>query len=234
MLAEAAHSLRLVFFDPRCRRCGNSLVFHDEIIVCRNCVGEVLPVSGPVCLRCGKMLNDSARLCGDCMLRPPVFVRNVSFGLYKGALREFILLYKYAELHPLRRRLGGYLLELFETQLDERFDFIMTVPQDPARHREFDHLLEMAKIVAKKSGIPLLKKNLVKRRKTEPQSRLPLKQRLRNLDGAFELKRPRQVSAKRILLIDDVFTTGTTITRCAELLIRQGAEVTTLTLARSV
>jgi len=191
-------------------------------------------MDGPLCQRCGKILNDDARLCGDCMLRPPVFSRNVSYGLYKGALRDMILLYKYGELYPLGRRLAGYLAGLAEIRLDGGFDCIVTVPPDPSRRRERDHLAILGGIVGRMTGIPFQRKTLVKRRATDPQSTLPLARRLRNLDNVFELRRPNGVSGKRVLLVDDVFTTGTTITRCAERLVAGGAIVTALTLARSV
>ena len=235
LASHISRVIRLVFFDPVCRMCGKPLVFCDETIVCRDCAAMATPVRGPVCCRCGKLLNDRSNLCGDCMLRPPVFARNLSYGLYDGALKDLILLYKYGELQPLSRLLASYLLEVYKDNLlDGGFDSVLAVPPDPGRRREFDPLSAMAKIVARKTGIPYMRHILVKKRNTEPQSTLPLKQRLRNLDGAFELKRRRRISGKNVLLIDDVFTTGTTIKRCAELLVQMDAAVTVLTLARSV
>jgi ComF family protein len=181
------------------------------------------------------MLNDHGDLCGDCLLRPPVFARNLSYGLYEGGLRDLILLYKYADLQPLSRLLGNLLSKLYQDNVGGvKFDCILTVPPDPGRKREFDHLALLGKVMARQTGIPFVRHVLVKRRTTEPQSTLPSGRRRRNLDKAFGLKRPHRVAGKNILLIDDVFTTGTTVTRCAELLIPLEATVTVLTLARSV
>lgn len=235
MIARLLHCCRLLFFDPRCRVCGQQLVFHHERCVCGDCLRKVKPMRGPICLRCGKMLNDHGELCGDCMLRPPVFNRNISYGLYEGGLRDLILLYKYADLRPLSRLLGELLLELYRDNMAEtEFDCILTVPPDPGRKREFDHLALLGMFMARQTGIPFYRRVLVKRRTTEPQSRLSSSQRRRNLDGAFGVKRPHRVGGKSVLLLDDVFTTGTTITRCVELLNPLDADVTVLTLARSV
>ena len=233
-IANLTHHLRVVLFNPVCRICGEPLAFYNEVIVCGECLAEVTPMKGPVCRRCGKELNDDAALCGDCLLRPPLFDRNLSFGLYGGALRELILLYKYGELQPLAGFLADCLMGMIENALDKNFDAIVTVPQDPGRKREFDHLAVMGKIIGRRTGIPYLRHALVKKKATDQQSKLPLKSRLRNLDGAFALKRPRRLAGKRILLIDDVFTTGTTVKRCSELLYPVEATVTVLTLARSV
>ncbi|MCP5107575.1 MAG: ComF family protein, partial [bacterium] len=99
---------------------------------------------------------------------------------------------------------------------------------------EFNPVLELAKILSRRFEIPLLGNHLVKHKKTLPQAGLSRSKRLTNLDGAFKLAVAPSLKGKKVILVDDVYTTGTTIKKCTELLNKQDAEVTALTLARSV
>jgi competence protein ComFC len=221
-------------FQVRCRLCENDLVYDGEYAICNSCKNEIRPIHKPVCCRCGTILENRSNLCGNCILQPPEFKKHISYAFYEGNIRDLILLYKYREVEPLKNLLAKYYLELFERNFNERFDFIIPVPPDKERKREFNPILEIARILSKKSGIKLHSRNLVKVKKTPPQVGLSKAERIRNLDGAFKLKDPKKIKNKKILLIDDVFTTGTTIKKCSSVLKRKGATVNAMTLARSV
>lgn len=233
MWRELKSIMRLALFDPHCRCCDSALVFEGEEVICRECLEGIKRVTRPVCRRCSKLLYDGLELCGDCLLKPPPFETNISYALYDGIFKDIILLYKYAEVQTLKYRLADFFIRLFHEKVTGKVDYLITVPRDPGRTREFDHLLSVARLVSRRLGIPLLKNNLYKVKTTPPQATLSLKQRLHNLDGAFALKHPDRVRDKRLILLDDVYTTGTTTRKCTFILKKHRAAVTVLTLARS-
>jgi ComF family protein len=115
-------------------------------------------------------------------------------------------------------------------------DVIMPVPLHRSRLRErgFNQALLLASAVGRAHGIPLSYDNLTRFRATRPQVELSGEERVQNVRGAFRLTRPADVEGKRVLLVDDVFTTGATMNECAAVLKRAGARsVVALTLART-
>jgi ComF family protein len=116
-------------------------------------------------------------------------------------------------------------------------DVIIPVPLHPQRlrEREYNQSLLLANRLSRQTGIPLLLACLLRIRPTVPQTSLSKKERLTNLRGAFSVSKPAYIQGKRILLVDDVFTTGTTLNECAKTLRRAGSgHVYGLTLARMV
>lgn len=116
-------------------------------------------------------------------------------------------------------------------------DLLMPVPLHPTRlrQREFNQSLLLADRISPVLQRPVSYRNLIRTLDTDPQITLPRSARLQNLRKAFALRNPPEVGGKRILLIDDVFTTGTTVNECAKVLLEAGArEVAVLALARSV
>lgn len=116
-------------------------------------------------------------------------------------------------------------------------DLVMPVPLHfkRLRHRGFNQALLLADRMSEHYGITLSYDNLARVRSTRPQVELTGEERVKNVAGAFSLRRPEDVTDKHILLIDDVFTTGATMNECAAVLKRAGAsQVTACTLARAV
>jgi len=160
------------------------------------------------------------------------FDRAASFGMYEGALRSLIHLFKYSGMKPLARPLAGYLERTMS--VDESYDAVVAVPLYWRKlwNRGFNQADLLARHVAKKRGIPLLSV-LRRKRATATQAGLASAGRRRNVAGAFVLKPNRNLAGKKILLIDDVMTTGATASACASVLKRGGAQsVSLLTLAR--
>jgi ComF family protein len=121
-------------------------------------------------------------------------------------------------------------------QLTE-LDMVMPVPLHPARLRQrgFNQALLLAHQMCEKNDIPLLCDNLYRVRPTRPQVELTGEERLKNVAGAFALRRPDAVKDRSVMIIDDVFTTGATLNECAAVLKEAGAaQVVALTLARAV
>jgi len=230
--------VQLSIFLPTCKGCGNQLVFEEEDLLCKNCREEIANIRYHdgwlnICQHCGRTLDHQHERCGDCILQPPPYRKHRSYSRYRELLRDLILMYKYKGIERLKHLFVDYYMELFAEKINEDFDYIVPVPPDRGRKREFSPILEIAKILSRRLEIPLSSRNLIKIKQTLPQAGLTRAQRITNLDGAFKLKHPEKINGKKLLLIDDVYTTGTTIKKCARLLTKQNADVAALTLARS-
>lgn len=154
----------------------------------------------------------------------------MSFGIYDGALAEAINLYKFHGIKRLYRPLGKLLLEFDLTS----FDTVLPVPLSHRgiRDRGFNQSLLLAKAISSRVKIPLISDRLIKIRETPPQIGLNAKERTANLKGAFRVD--GKFTGFRLLLIDDVMTTGATANECSKQLLKAGAvDVTVLTLARA-
>jgi ComF family protein len=233
LCGEFLRIVQLALFRSCCRGCGNDLVFSSEHVVCSDCLETIQMDNQPACPICGRHMADWFDRCGECMIQQPPFRKHTSYSRYDDLLKELILAYKYGGIQTLKHLFADYYTVLFQERIAGSFDYIVPVPPDKSRNREFAHMLEICKIAARRLGIPLLSGQLIKIKKTLPQAGLTRAKRLKNLDGAFKLKDPAKLKGKKVLLIDDVYTTGTTIGKCAQLLTRADADVVALTLARS-
>ena len=177
--------------------------------------------------------------CGDCIRRPKHFASARSALQYTTGLRELVHQYKYRGKIQLAAPLGDFLLAacLHFFNSDD-IDLALPVPLHPKRFRKrgFNqaHRL-MANWRYRKGGLAPTTRLLVRTRATPPQAGLGKAERLRNIRHAFAVQRPEAVRDRRVLLVDDVYTTGATVNECARVLMHCGAErVDILTLARAV
>ncbi|MCL4425514.1 MAG: ComF family protein [Firmicutes bacterium] len=157
-----------------------------------------------------------------------------SVGLYEGKLRRALLALKYSGREYLARGLGEMLF-LFAREADLTADLVLPVPLHPRRQRQrgFNQAEALARVVAGGLGVELGRGLLRRRRETLPQSSLGKSERLRNVQGAFFVTGGVELDLKRILLVDDIFTTGATLQECANVLGQAGAgQVEALTVAR--
>ncbi len=205
-----------------------------------------------MCARCGlpfpspRALDSSVAECGACRDDASAFDGARSFGLYTGKLRRVVLRLKFAG----DERLGGHLGELLAPIWDSlpragEFDspLIIPVPLHSSRRRERgfnqSELLAAGLVLAlrkQKGGATpqVAKACLCRQRATPPQTGLSVAARRENLRGAFEVVKPQQVRGREIVLVDDVMTTGATLSACARALKRAGAaRVMGLTVARA-
>ena len=220
-------------FRPRCRICASDLVHRGERIICSDCRGKILPSNENQCAHCGKFIPDGIETCGSCLLQPPPFLRHIAFAAYEDTLREIIILYKYGEVEGLKTLLSSLFLEILQKKLPGGFQALVPVPVDRRRRHGFMPVRTVGKLLARELRIAFLPDLLLKKRSTPPQVGLSQAQRRTNLDGAFALAATARAKGLQILLIDDVFTTGTTIRSCSTALKKGGARVTALTLAQS-
>jgi ComF family protein len=175
---------------------------------------------------------DEHDLCTICRESLANFDTAYSFGSYEGPLRKLIHLFKYAKVETLAPPLSQLLLQALP--LEERFDLVIAMPMHWRKQweRGFNQAELLAKPVAKRYGLKL-SSTLRRKRYTKAQAGLTEAQRRENLKDSFLLRNAQQLAGTRILLIDDVFTTGATLRSAAATLKKAGAtRVTALTLAR--
>jgi ComF family protein len=210
------------------------------------------PIGDGVCSICGERMvspfafssEDGAPQCGLCRRLTPPFVRAVAYGGYEGGLRELIHLLKYDGVRPAANVLGRMLAEAISSLaplLDASRTVVIPVPlhKRKLRQREFNQtdLIARAalKFIRKPENFELNLRVLERRRETQSQIGLSRHQRRENTRGAFGVAHANDISGRTILLVDDVYTTGTTVSECARVLRRAGAsKVYVATVARTL
>ena len=235
------HTVRF-FLPADCAACGIPLTDDPVPLFCAACWSTITPLALSHCSQCDRPLPSPVALtyspthrCHHCTVRPPSYAKAWTLYPYLPPLQDAICLFKYRGKVSLAKPLGRLMLDALPAALDA--DLVIPVPLHPTRlrEREFNQSLLLADQVAKHTALPLSFTNLVRTVPSEPQSTLSRKERMKNLRRAFAVRQPQSIAQKRILLIDDVFTTGTTVNECAKVLRKAGAEaVLVLTLARTI
>jgi len=217
--------------------------------LCPTCSSEFLPVESPKCSRCGIVFisrQGEDHVCGECIASQKRFQIARSAGVYKYTLMAVIHCLKYKGKIQLARPLGALLFAAFLRFWDKKsVDVIVPVPlhAKKLRMRGFNPSFLLVKNWAriaessnsKLPDMPVEINVLERRRWTEPQTGLGRKERLANIKNAFNISDYSKIAGKKILLVDDVYTTGATVNECAKVLLKGGAgHVDVLTLARSM
>jgi ComF family protein len=184
-------------------------------------------IAEPLCDGCGAPFEYAASdRCAACLARPRAFGRARAAALYDEHSRDLILAFKHADRVELAGLFAGWIGRAAADLLAEA-DAIAPVPLHPARliHRRYNQAAEIARPLARRHGLTYLPDALVRRRATDSQGGKSGAGRRRNVAGAFHAPkgRARQVEGRRILLIDDVLTTGATAEACAKALLAAGA-----------
>ncbi|MCB2146945.1 MAG: ComF family protein [Deltaproteobacteria bacterium] len=208
---------------------------------CPPCRDTWVAVASPLCSRCGlvfKSREGEDHLCGRCLDRPGAFTRARAAGVYANALQSAIHALKFKSQVSLAGPLGALLFDTFRHHwTDGDIDVVAPVPlhRHRFRRRGFNQAYLLVRRWALPDAILVVRDLLVRTRATAPQTGLDRKQRQINIRNAFSVSRPGQSTGKRVLLVDDVLTTGATADACAAALIRDGARrVDVLTLARAL
>jgi ComF family protein len=220
-----------------------------EPFLCPLCLSAFQPLESPFCVKCGVMFlgrQGEDHLCGQCLKDPKRFQMARAPGVYSRTLMEVIHCYKYRRKTQLAEPLGALLfVALVRYWKLNSIDLVLPVPLHIGRLRQrgFNQVFllvrdwnRMAKqLTTGRSHIHIEFDLLTKNGSTESQTGLARKQRLTNVKNVFSVRDPFKIEDKRILLVDDVLTTGATVDECAGVLLNNGAQsVDVLTLARAL
>lgn len=220
-----------ILYPSQCPVCGNPPDTFNHHPICSSCWSLIKRYTGPSCRICAiPFVSEHAKICGQCIKKAPPFSKVITYGLYESVLTEAINQLKFRGIKRISKTLGKLLLNLDLPQTDA----IVPVPLSIRRLRErgFNQSLLLARVISKEIRVPLLMDILLKKKETPPQIGLSAKERLLNIKNAFEVK--GNIKGLRLLLVDDVMTTGATVTECSKVLMKAGVkEVIVFTLARS-
>ncbi|HEX5038473.1 MAG TPA: ComF family protein [bacterium] len=215
-------SLLNVFFPPRCAVCRDFLAADTGL--CPPCEGRWPSLSAPFCATCAMpFVSGPSHRCGDCFAEPPAFEKIYAAGLYEDFLLDLVVRLKYRGEERLARLLGDRMATALKDA--PSFDVILPVPLHAARLRErgFNQAVLLARRIGKKRGTEVDPFLLKKVRETPAQATLARDERKKNVKGAFLVADAARIAGKRVLLVDDVATTGATLNEAAKILITSGA-----------
>ena len=223
-LKRALTNVLTLLYPSRCPVCDRPVWPPGERI-CLSCLKSLKPINDPFCEKCGKKVNAGIRFCTDCGKVKHAFVRSRGAFEY-GPLSKAMYRYKYLG----RREYADIFADLTYSQLADyihgvRPDIIAAVPVSKKKllKRGYNQAAEVAKRLAGLSGIPFESGALCRVRDTSPMKLLSPSERQKNLKNAFTGGQ-NVVKSKRILLVDDIYTTGSTMDECSRALLEAGAE----------
>jgi ComF family protein len=230
-LAPPANRLGDLVFAPQCAFCDAPLDESSPALLCAACCRELLKSDAPRCPRCAQTVPAEFSVGPDCprcrgaKLR---FDAATALGGYEGSLRRAVLRLKY----PGGEALATALAELFWRERGRELtaapiDVVAPVPMHWRRRlvRGANSPELVAEALGRRLALPVARGLLVRRRNTLPQADLPPSQRFRNLRGAFRPGAGYALKAARVLLVDDILTTGATCSAAVRVLHRAGAEM---------
>lgn len=228
------------FFPANCPACGDAVT--DPHALCAACWGKMEFISEPMCHHCGLPFEyhvGEHGICGECMAAPPAFTRARSVFKYNDLSRSQVLAFKFHDRTQLAPLFGQWLAQASSQAFIAQCEMIIPVPLHYRRlvARRYNQAVLLAQALARHVQLPVHSHLLLRRKATTPQSGLSRAGREANVRGAFTVPkqlRP-QLRGKKVLLIDDVMTTGATLSACARALHDAGVvDVYVLTLARTV
>jgi len=196
-------------------------------LLCPACSADLPRQAAAVCPQCG-IETPLGERCGACLKSPPAFTRTIAPFRYEFPIDRMVQALKYSHRLPLSKWFGNSLSGQIAAG---DHDLLLPLPLHPSRLRDrgFNQSAEIARAIHSRLGIPMHVDCLARIRATPPQTALPLKERAKNVRGAFECS--ADLTGKRILLVDDVMTTGATLRECARILQLHGAAQITLAVA---
>lgn len=229
-----------LIFPARCVICKK----RDNDLLCEECIKKINFISPPYCQRCGKKAKGvivENSICGECRTAEPPFCYARAVGEYEGVLKSAIHYFKYKKKKQLKIPFAKIILEYLKNcdikEIFSQIEMIIPVPLHSSRIKErgFNQSELLSVNLGENINIPVVNDVLIRIRATLSQINLNRRERIENVKGAFAVENKEKIKDKVILLIDDVYTTGSTVKECAKMLKKNGAKkVIVLTLARGV
>ena len=238
LISHAVHLVCDAVYPRQCPGCGR-LSDRPGRHLCWSCFSEIELLHSNLCERCGNPLTgeaDTSFVCGYCRRRKPVFDRARSAARFSGVVRDMLHEFKYRDA----LWQAGDLTDLMHGALTAQFDFqlidvVVPVPLYRTRFRErsYNQSFVLARELAKRIERRVDGRSLKRVRHTDTQTHYNALQRKKNISGAFRIERPEWIRGRTVLVVDDVMTTGATLSECAMALKKSGAlQVFAISVAR--
>lgn len=221
--------LDLLFPQEKCCLCHQPGNYNRRRPWCSQCTARMQELSStyPICVRCGKYIEEGITLCGDCQQRPPAFEIARAVGPYEEGYRIATKVLKFLGRKSLAAPMGHMMTKVVKAeQTFWPIDIIVPVPtsRGSKRQRGFNQSELLARQISKELRIPMRSHAMYRIKETPAQKELTREEREKNLLCAFEICNARIVRGKNVLLVDDVYTTGSTGRECTRVLLGAGAK----------
>lgn len=205
--------------DYVCKKCERKIDYISPVFKCRTCLFPVPP---------GHISQ-----CGICLKENPCYSRLISCVKYKGAVKGSLLMYKFHERSDLHIGFSKLACKVLERS-DVFFDAVVCVPisDKTLKERGYNQSALIAKEIAEYFDVPFYSDLITKVKETKKQSELKLKERAKNVKGAFGVNSPDRINGLRVLLVDDIFTTGATMREAAKTISPYTDDIVAFTVAR--
>lgn len=215
-----------ILFPPRCAVCGDIVIKSGTI--CAECNQKLQRVLGAKCVKCGKELeSDIIEKCYDCNKKQHYFNRGVAVFVYNEAIKKSIYKFKYKDKREYAKFYAKEIVALYIEEI-ERWGVEAFVPiplhRSRLRTRGYNQACDISNELSVLVDVPCKKDILIRRKATVPQKELSNLQRKNNLQKAFAIRKYKLDGLKCVALIDDIYTTGSTMDQCARLLKEAGVE----------
>ncbi len=220
-----------VLYPARCPICGD-IIAQAAQMICEACKGQLIYISEPRCKRCSKPIEEEEQeYCSDCNRKHFHYNRGFAVWVYNEAMKNSIAAFKY---HSKKEYSSFYIHEMLrhyrKVLQGLSVDAILPVPIHRSKYieRGYNQAELLAKGIGRELKLPVYSKLLIRNKRTLPQKNLSDRERLENLSHAFEMRvedlKIDMKSIKKVLLVDDIYTTGSTVEACSILLKSQGIE----------
>ncbi len=215
-----------LLYPKKCPLCDKTLMFLEGE-VCDVCEKNQPKVVAPFCMKCGKTVEDAEQeYCADCVAIPKSFEKGYPAFDYRDGIKDAIYAFKYKNQRYYAKYFSKSILQLYKKELQElNLDGIVPVPvhKHKKRQRGYNQAEVLADYLAKELHLPVYPTYLLRVENTNPQKELNDKVRIKNLKNAFKIGE-NEIELKKVLLVDDIYTSGATIEACTRILLEAGVQ----------
>lgn len=213
-------------YPPRCMICLSIIPLYEEKWICKYCKDSLVALTLINCIKCGRPVEYIGMTCNECKKKELSFVKNYAVYPYDEVMSTIIKNFKYGNHPQYSKGLGCLMEDYYKKHFFEKIDFIIPVPMYAKKEKErgFNQAKLLAKELAKLVKVECIEDLIIRTKNTKAQNLLNASERKNNMENAFKLNKKYQVNAKSFLIIDDIYTTGSTIDACSKVLLLSGAK----------
>ncbi len=218
-----------LFYPTQCCCCKRYIKDFRYFYICEKCYNSIKNINQNVCKMCLKPLSSEyVDICIECRERKKTYFEYIKASVYyESPIKELIHIFKFGQKKSAVKILGKIILEKTGDEFFNDIDYITFVPlsKKTSDERKFNHAKVLACYIGKSKGIKVL--DVIKKiKETQDQSNLKREERLKNLKDAFEIKKEKEkiIYGKKIIIVDDIYTTGSTINEIAKILFEKRAQ----------